>query len=173
MATAKDTSTFFLEADTKQFDSVLKLYPQAIKLKAEQKTKKPEELIKLDNWWVRTPLQGENAAVACQWTCIVCVSVQTDLIATSLADCISLVRGRLIKITTSRGIDVNLTRSFFLKPVGKISPRSGIIKWWLSLCIMTCFNVFALMLMNAILLITWILWINNRHDIVGHLSFNL
>ncbi|XP_014367746.2 uncharacterized protein LOC106718229 isoform X1 [Papilio machaon] len=51
MATAKDTSTFFLEADSKQFDSVLKLYPQAIKLKAEQKTKKPEELIKLDNWY--------------------------------------------------------------------------------------------------------------------------
>ncbi|CAG4980105.1 unnamed protein product [Colias eurytheme] len=51
MATAKDTSTFFLEADAKQFDSVLKLYPQAIKLKAEQKTKKPEELIKLDNWY--------------------------------------------------------------------------------------------------------------------------
>ncbi|XP_013143522.1 PREDICTED: uncharacterized protein LOC106107278 [Papilio polytes] len=51
MATAKDTSTFFLEADSKQFDCVLKLYPQAIKLKAEQKTKKPEELIKLDNWY--------------------------------------------------------------------------------------------------------------------------
>ncbi|XP_023943445.1 uncharacterized protein LOC112049682 [Bicyclus anynana] len=51
MATAKDTSTFFLEADAEQFDSVLKLYPQAIKLKAEQKTKKPEELIKLDNWY--------------------------------------------------------------------------------------------------------------------------
>lgn len=89
MATAKDTSTFFLEADSKQFDSVLKLYPQAIKLKAEQKTKKPEELIKLDNWWVRTSYRGENAAVACQWTCIVCVSVQSDLIAASLADCIS------------------------------------------------------------------------------------
>ncbi|KAG7302830.1 hypothetical protein JYU34_012810 [Plutella xylostella] len=51
MATAKDTSTFFLEGDSKQFDSVLKLYPQAIKIKAEQKTKKPEELIKLDNWY--------------------------------------------------------------------------------------------------------------------------
>ncbi|XP_050671082.1 uncharacterized protein LOC126969585 isoform X1 [Leptidea sinapis] len=51
MATAKDTSTFFLEADAIQFDSVLKLYPQAIKLKADQKTKKPEELIKLDNWY--------------------------------------------------------------------------------------------------------------------------
>ncbi|XP_026317482.1 uncharacterized protein LOC113228411 isoform X1 [Hyposmocoma kahamanoa] len=51
MATTKDTSTFFLEADAKQFDSVLKLYPQAIKLKAEQKTKRPEELIKLDNWY--------------------------------------------------------------------------------------------------------------------------
>lgn len=51
MATAKDTSTFFLEADAKDFDSVLKLYPQAIKLKAELKTKKPDELIKLDNWY--------------------------------------------------------------------------------------------------------------------------
>ncbi|KAM3964536.1 LOW QUALITY PROTEIN: protein amun [Aphomia sociella] len=51
MATAKDTSTFFLEADAKEFDSVLKLYPQALKLKAEQKTKKPEELVKLDNWY--------------------------------------------------------------------------------------------------------------------------
>ncbi|XP_063380786.1 uncharacterized protein LOC134667351 isoform X1 [Cydia fagiglandana] len=51
MAAAKDTSTFFLEADAKQFDTILKLYPQAIKLKAEQKTKKPEELIKLDNWY--------------------------------------------------------------------------------------------------------------------------
>ncbi|KAI8435839.1 hypothetical protein MSG28_004055 [Choristoneura fumiferana] len=51
MATAKDTSTFFLEADAKQFDTILKLYPQAMKLKAEQKTKKPEELIKLDNWY--------------------------------------------------------------------------------------------------------------------------
>lgn len=50
MATAKDTSTFFLEADAKDFDSVFKLYPQALKLKAEQKTKKPDELIKLDNW---------------------------------------------------------------------------------------------------------------------------
>jgi hypothetical protein len=30
----------------------LKLYPEALKLKADRKTKKPEELIKLDNWWV-------------------------------------------------------------------------------------------------------------------------
>ncbi|XP_004927592.1 uncharacterized protein LOC101735385 isoform X2 [Bombyx mori] len=51
MATAKDTSTFFLEANAKEFDSVLKLYPQAIKLKAERKTKRPDELIKLDNWY--------------------------------------------------------------------------------------------------------------------------
>lgn len=51
MASAKDTATFFLEADSKQFESVLKLYPQAVKLKAEQKTKKQEELIKLDNWY--------------------------------------------------------------------------------------------------------------------------
>lgn len=54
MASCKDTATFFLEGDTKQFDEILKLYPQALKLKAEKKTKKPEELIKLDNWWVES-----------------------------------------------------------------------------------------------------------------------
>lgn len=115
MATAKDTSTFFLEANAEDFDSVLKFYPEAIKIKSEQKIKKPDELLKLETWWVKTPSKGENAAVACQWTCIVCVSVQTDLIATyhlPPSRAASLVRGRLIKITASRGIDVKLTRSF-------------------------------------------------------------
>jgi hypothetical protein len=32
----------------------LKLYPEALKLKADQKNKKEEELMKLDNWWVET-----------------------------------------------------------------------------------------------------------------------
>ncbi|KAJ6644384.1 hypothetical protein Bhyg_09353, partial [Pseudolycoriella hygida] len=34
-----------------QFDYVLNLYPQVLKLKAETRTKKPEELIKLDDWY--------------------------------------------------------------------------------------------------------------------------
>uniref|UniRef100_A0A6M2DN64 Uncharacterized protein n=1 Tax=Xenopsylla cheopis TaxID=163159 RepID=A0A6M2DN64_XENCH len=51
MASARDTATFFLQGDCKQFEHVLKLYPQALRLKAEKKTKKPEELIKLDNWY--------------------------------------------------------------------------------------------------------------------------
>ncbi|KAK4874615.1 hypothetical protein RN001_013975 [Aquatica leii] len=52
MASAKDTATFFQHGTSSQFEQVLKLYPQALKLKAEQKTnKKPEELIKLDNWY--------------------------------------------------------------------------------------------------------------------------
>lgn len=50
MASVKDTESFFVHGNSKQFDYVLKLYPQALKLKAESKTKKPEELIKLDDW---------------------------------------------------------------------------------------------------------------------------
>lgn len=50
MATAKDTSTFFLEGNADDFDSVFKLYPDAIKLKSEQKIKRPDELLKLDTW---------------------------------------------------------------------------------------------------------------------------
>lgn len=43
------TVEFFLHGNASQFDYVLKLYPQMLKLKAEEK-KKPEELIKLDEW---------------------------------------------------------------------------------------------------------------------------
>ncbi|CRL08135.1 CLUMA_CG020851, isoform A [Clunio marinus] len=51
MSTVKDaTSEFFLRGNTRQFDFVLKLYPQVLALKAEEK-KKPEELIKLDEWY--------------------------------------------------------------------------------------------------------------------------
>ncbi|KAJ8664961.1 hypothetical protein QAD02_006623 [Eretmocerus hayati] len=52
MASVKDTATFFAEGTHSQFEHVLKLYPQALRLKAENhKSKKPEELIKLDNWY--------------------------------------------------------------------------------------------------------------------------
>lgn len=51
MASAKDTATFFTHGTCTQFEQVLKLYPQALKLKAERRAKKPEELIKLDNWY--------------------------------------------------------------------------------------------------------------------------
>lgn len=50
MASVKDTATFFAEGTANQFEHVLKLYPQALRLKADRKIKKPEELIKLDNW---------------------------------------------------------------------------------------------------------------------------
>jgi hypothetical protein len=43
------TVEFFLHGNARQFEYVLKLYPQVLKLKAEEK-KKPEELIKLDEW---------------------------------------------------------------------------------------------------------------------------
>lgn len=46
----KDTGSFFVHGNSKQFDYVLKLYPQVLKLKALTRNKKPEELIKLDDW---------------------------------------------------------------------------------------------------------------------------
>ncbi|KAG8273383.1 hypothetical protein J6590_021338 [Homalodisca vitripennis] len=49
MASVRDTATFFTEGSASQFEHVLSLYPQALRLKAEMKNKKPEELIKLDN----------------------------------------------------------------------------------------------------------------------------
>ncbi|XP_019760956.1 uncharacterized protein LOC109538250 [Dendroctonus ponderosae] len=51
MATAKATAKFFTHGTCEQYEQVLKLYPQAIRLKADNKAKKPEELIKLDNWY--------------------------------------------------------------------------------------------------------------------------
>ncbi|XP_026282296.1 uncharacterized protein LOC113209134 [Frankliniella occidentalis] len=51
MASVRDTATFFTEGSSNQFDHVLSLYPEALRLKAETKAKKPEELIKLDNWY--------------------------------------------------------------------------------------------------------------------------
>lgn len=50
MANAKDTASFFSNGNSKQYDFVLKLYPQVLKLKAEKRTKKPEELVRLDDW---------------------------------------------------------------------------------------------------------------------------
>lgn len=46
----RDSAEFFLRGDSGRFHRALKLYPQALRLKAEQKGKRPEELIKLDNW---------------------------------------------------------------------------------------------------------------------------
>lgn len=52
MANGNDSTTkFFLNGNARQFDYVLKLYPQVLSMKAEEK-KKPEELIKLDEWYV-------------------------------------------------------------------------------------------------------------------------
>lgn len=46
----KDTGSFFAHGNSKQFDYVLKLYPEVLKLKALTRCKKPEELIRLDDW---------------------------------------------------------------------------------------------------------------------------
>ncbi|XP_055549069.1 probable serine/threonine-protein kinase mps1 [Wyeomyia smithii] len=51
MTSVKDTASFFANGSSNQFDFVLGLYPQVLKLKAENKCKKPEELIRLDDWY--------------------------------------------------------------------------------------------------------------------------
>lgn len=51
MASVKDTASFFAHGSSKQFEYCLKLYPQVLKLKAEKRNKKPEELIRLDDWY--------------------------------------------------------------------------------------------------------------------------
>lgn len=50
MASVKDTASFFTHGTPQQFEFVLALYPQVLKVKAEKRHKKPEELIKLDDW---------------------------------------------------------------------------------------------------------------------------
>uniref|UniRef100_A0A182Y3Q8 Uncharacterized protein n=1 Tax=Anopheles stephensi TaxID=30069 RepID=A0A182Y3Q8_ANOST len=47
----QDTATFFSQGTSAQFDFVLALYPEVLKLKAENKCKKPDELIRLDDWY--------------------------------------------------------------------------------------------------------------------------
>jgi hypothetical protein len=50
MASVRDTTAaFFLNGNARQYEYVLKLYPQVLRIKSEEK-KKPEELIRLDEW---------------------------------------------------------------------------------------------------------------------------
>ncbi|XP_054726961.1 uncharacterized protein LOC129236776 isoform X1 [Anastrepha obliqua] len=51
MTTNKDTASFFENGTTHQFEYCYKLYPQVLKLKAEKRNKKPQELIRLDEWY--------------------------------------------------------------------------------------------------------------------------
>ncbi|XP_067635678.1 uncharacterized protein Amun isoform X2 [Eurosta solidaginis] len=51
MTSTKDTVSFFENGNTQQFEYCYKIYPQVLKLKAEQRSKKPQELIRLDEWY--------------------------------------------------------------------------------------------------------------------------
>jgi len=46
-----NTKDFFAEGTTQQFDFTLTLYDKALRLKAESKSSKPENVIKLDKWY--------------------------------------------------------------------------------------------------------------------------
>ncbi|XP_058130074.1 dentin sialophosphoprotein-like [Anopheles ziemanni] len=51
MSSVRDTASFFTRGNSAQFEYVLALYPQVLQLKANSKCKKPDELIKLDDWY--------------------------------------------------------------------------------------------------------------------------
>lgn len=50
-ATKKDPRIFFTQGSCHQFEHILNLYEEAVKLKAESKNKKPEEFLKVDRWY--------------------------------------------------------------------------------------------------------------------------
>lgn len=50
MSSTNSTAHFFANGNSKQFEYVIKLYPEVLRIKANMKGKKPEELIKLDDW---------------------------------------------------------------------------------------------------------------------------
>ncbi|EDX17666.1 uncharacterized protein LOC6725701 [Drosophila simulans] len=51
MSNGKATVSFFETGSTTQFEYCYQLYPQVLKLKAEKRCKKPQELIRLDQWY--------------------------------------------------------------------------------------------------------------------------
>jgi hypothetical protein len=51
MASSMDTATFFSKGTSEQYKFVLNFYTDAVRMKAElKKSKKPEDLVKLDKW---------------------------------------------------------------------------------------------------------------------------
>ena len=50
MASKMNTKDFFADGTTQQFDFISTLYDKALRLKAESKSSKPENVIKLDKW---------------------------------------------------------------------------------------------------------------------------
>ncbi|EDW66246.2 uncharacterized protein Dvir_GJ15659 [Drosophila virilis] len=51
MSNGKATASFFENGSTSQFEYCYQLYPQVLKMKAEKRSKKPQELIRLDQWY--------------------------------------------------------------------------------------------------------------------------
>ncbi|XP_065366103.1 uncharacterized protein Amun [Calliphora vicina] len=49
--TGKDTASFFENGTSEQFEYCFKMYPQVLKMKAEKRNKKPQELVRLDEWY--------------------------------------------------------------------------------------------------------------------------
>merc|ERR1712018_903296 len=51
MASKMNTKDFFADGTTQQFDFISTLYDQALRAKAESKSSKPENVVKLDKWY--------------------------------------------------------------------------------------------------------------------------
>ncbi len=50
MSACSKSRDFFLGGSSREFDAVLKLYDQALRMKAESKSSKPDNVVKLDKW---------------------------------------------------------------------------------------------------------------------------
>ena len=50
MAACAKTRDFFLSGTAREYDAVLDYYDQALRLKAESKSSKPDNVVKLDKW---------------------------------------------------------------------------------------------------------------------------
>ncbi|XP_063597781.1 uncharacterized protein LOC134774325 [Penaeus indicus] len=73
--TMRDPRTFFSQGTAAQFNYVIGLYEEAVKLKAEQKNKKPEEFLKLDKWYQtelpkRIKSRGKDAHLTHEELCL-------------------------------------------------------------------------------------------------------
>ncbi|XP_064539725.1 probable serine/threonine-protein kinase pdkA [Drosophila montana] len=51
MSNGKATASFFENGSTSQFEYCYQMYPEVLKMKAEKRSKKPQELIRLDQWF--------------------------------------------------------------------------------------------------------------------------
>ena len=68
MVSKMNTKDFFGKGTPNQYDFILAQYDQALRLKAESKSSKPENIIKLDKWY-QNELPKKIRSDMCQLFC--------------------------------------------------------------------------------------------------------